>query len=511
MKKIEAVSSYIHYHYDNYDGAKGSLDPELIKNQIKRNFLATITQQAIQKNGTNIEAEEILHLLREMSSGGTIGSKLITELNSTAFTSSDSGQSWFPTGSGFMSLSVPKDGGPVKIPEKANEIVSLINEKIQNLIIGLKSAQQYAALSELKAAWSGTSLSSLFEGLDLNVPDGVLSSNQLSIADLQLTKWVQNVEDALDLTAAGGEKSPKEFNAFLRNLQSTFSNLGGHFYEAVVNQAGNIITDTMITEIDKTNNSIRSANVTVTSSHTGNVLGVNHKDVKPDIVLTANKNGLIINFGGSIKLSQQIKSLKTSRLPKISFTSSWTLGRMLEEGHSFVGQMQLIPYYEAGFGAMKTWGGGNWTAISSRKNRVKKQYDFSAYDAISDAWEKAKEASKYAMALKLLTGSGDEVNGKNNLQFYDTASLLIVNNRIYNMYDILNNIANGLDEFMYVSQAPGFAGYRSYIVSKIRSKAEKYHTQEEFEQRSEETKTLITKLYNKKISMSLNFNYYMIM
>jgi hypothetical protein len=51
-----------------------------------------------------------------------------------------------------MSLSVPKDGGPVKIPEKANEIVSLINEKIQNLIIGLKSAQQYAALSELKAA-----------------------------------------------------------------------------------------------------------------------------------------------------------------------------------------------------------------------------------------------------------------------------------------------------------------------------------------------------------------------
>jgi hypothetical protein len=126
----------------------------------------------------------------------------------------------------------------------------------------------------------------------------------------------------LDLTAAGGEKSPKEFNAFLRNLQSTFSNLGGHFYEAVVNQAGNIITDTMITEIDKTNNSIRSANVTVTSSHTGNVLGVNHKDVKPDIVLTANKNGLIINFGGSIKLSQQIKSLKTNRLPKISFTSS---------------------------------------------------------------------------------------------------------------------------------------------------------------------------------------------
>lgn len=93
MRKIEAISSYIHYHYDNYDGAKGSLDPELIKNQIKRNFLATITQQAIQKNGTNIEAEEILHLLREMSSGGTIGSKLITELNSTAFTSSDSGQS----------------------------------------------------------------------------------------------------------------------------------------------------------------------------------------------------------------------------------------------------------------------------------------------------------------------------------------------------------------------------------------------------------------------------------
>ena len=51
-----------------------------------------------------------------------------------------------------MNLAVPSDGGPVKIPERAQEIVSLINDKIQNLIIGLKNAEQYAALSELKSA-----------------------------------------------------------------------------------------------------------------------------------------------------------------------------------------------------------------------------------------------------------------------------------------------------------------------------------------------------------------------
>lgn len=503
---MEAVSSYIHYHYDNYDGAKGSLSPDLIKEQVKRNFLATVVKQQEQKNQTNIDAQEILHLLREMSSGGVIGDKLITELNSVAFTSSDKGASWFPTGSGFMNLAVPLDGGPVKIPERAQEIVSLINDKIQNLIIGLKNAEQYAALSELKSAWSGTSISSLFSGLDLYIPDGVISGNQLSIADLRLQKYVENVNDALDLTAAGGEMSPKEFNAFLRNLQSTFSNLGGHFYEAVVNQAGNIISDTMIKEIDKTNNSMRSSMITITSHHTGNIR-VDHKDIKPDIVLTANKDGLIIDFGGSIKLSQQEKTLQAGKLPRISFTSSWTLGRMLEEGHTFANSMQLIPYYEAGFGAMKTWSGGNFTATSSRNYSQKRQYDFNAYDDIASAWDNAKEASKYVMALRVLTGSGENIDS-NGLQFHDTASILVVNNRIYNMYDILNNIANGLDQFMHVTDTPGFSGYRSYIISQIRNDAEKYHTLEEYQKRSNDTIALINKLYAKKVSMSLNFNYY---
>ena len=503
---MEAVSSYIHYHYDNYNGAKGSLSPDLVKEQVKRNFLATIVKQQEQKNQTNIDAEEILHLLREMSSGGVIGDKLVTELNSVAFTSSDKGMSWFPTGSGFMNLAVPSDGGPVKIPEKAQEIVSLINQKIQNLIIGLKNAEQYAALSELKNAWSGTSISSLFSGLDLTVPDGLISSNQLSVADLRLQKYVENVNDVLDLTAAGGEMSPKDFNSFLRNLQSTFSNLGGHFYEAVVNQAGNIISDTMMKEIDKTNNSVQSSIITVTSHHTGNIR-VDHKDIKPDIVLTANKNGLIIDFGGSIKLSQQEKALQTGKLPRINFTSSWTLGRMLEEGHTFANSMQLIPYYEAGFGAIKTWGGENFTASSSRNYSKKRQYDFNAYDDIANAWDNAKEASKYVMALKVLTGSGEQINS-NGLQFHDTASILVVNNRIYNMYDILNNIANGLDQFMHVTDTPGFAGYRSYIISQIRNDAEKYHTPEEYQKRSNDTISLINKLYAKKVSMSLNFNYY---
>ena len=111
------------------------------------------------------------------------------------------------------------------------------------------------------------------------------------------------------------------------------------------------------------------------------------------------------------------------------------------------------------------------------------------------------------MALRVLTGSGEGIDS-NGLQFHDTASILVVNNRIYNMYDILNNIANGLDQFMHVTDTPGFSGYRSYIISQIRNDAEKYHTPEEYQKRSSDTINLINKLYAKKVSMSLNFNYY---
>lgn len=111
------------------------------------------------------------------------------------------------------------------------------------------------------------------------------------------------------------------------------------------------------------------------------------------------------------------------------------------------------------------------------------------------------------MALYALSGSGNNFQ-KNGDTFKDTASILIINNRIYSVYDVLKAITNGLDKFMHVTEGPGFQGYRSYIVSQIREKSLSYHTQEEYNKRSNDTIALIQKLYDKKVRMSLNFNYY---
>ena len=505
---MNVVSSYIHYHYWNYNGSKGMLDPNQIREQVKNKFLQNFAIQQKEKYGTTFSSEsQIKQLLRDMSSNGVIGQKLVDEIEKLNW---QDGISKVQTGTGFSDLKVDKDSGPVKIPEKAAEILKIANEKINGLIEVLKDSKQYILLNDLKQALSGTAVDDLFQGLDVTVPDGEITFDMLSASDIQVQKSLDSIAEKLNLVSAGGEMSAKDFNSFLTSLTSVFSSVGGLMYEPVVNQAANIVKYKMDQVIDNTNAEMASPITRIISStHTGTAK-IDSKDVKPDIVLTASINGVIVDFGGSIKLRQSKEVLNTKKLPKIDLVSEgWTLGRMLEEGHKFAGAMNLFPYYEAGFGAI--YGGkesdGFFKPTNSKAYSDNKGWETSAYSALSDAWEKAKEGSKYVMALHVLSGSGSSFQ-KNGAIFRDTASILIINNKIYSVYDILKVITNGLDKFMHVTEGPGFQGYRSYIVSQIREDSLKYHTWEEYYKRSNDTIDLIQKLYDKKIRMSLNFNYY---
>ena len=501
---MNAVSSYLHYHIDNYDGPQGlSLNVEEAKQKILDRFLSTfISQQKGVNSSTDlVTKEKAIDFLEQMSSSGAIGSKLVQDLSSINFVNSSFGTTFSRISTGAGIASAGSTNG-IAIPQAAVNLLSEVNDRLNMMIDVLQLTGQSAYVAMLASLQDGETLP--LELLDKNLNGKQFSQAEIQDKDKKMTAAVSKLKEnvnSLSQLAKGGS-SDIDYNSVMRSVAGCFNEIGGHLYEAVVAFIFEHADETVRREVipalardfEKTGR-ISGEFFEVTSRILSEVKTtgqnkIDNQEVKGDISMKTSYDGITFQLSGSIKLLQNDDAItgKSLRLKNIhngmSFGNALTIG-LDSAGHS----TDILQWFEAHMSAVKQTEGS------------KKNYVLSSGNGVEQSWENLKEYSKYSVALRMLTGSGDFTKD-------DFASILVVNNKIFSMYSILQKLSNNFDEYATIGggwNSTNLIGHRSQIMKAVK-KDSVIPTQENVSKRLVKTKELLAKLYNRKITMSLNLS-----
>ena len=134
---ILVQSDYIHYVYNSYNGGTSlySSLPEA-KEKVAEHFLSNVAK-SVTTQGKTPNEKQIEHLLKEISSGGSIGGPLVEQLNNISF---DAGQSKIATGSSVFFDSISNKAPD--IPDEAAHLLDEINIALNNIISTMRQANQ---------------------------------------------------------------------------------------------------------------------------------------------------------------------------------------------------------------------------------------------------------------------------------------------------------------------------------------------------------------------------------
>ena len=308
----------------------------------------------------------------------------------------------------------------------------------------------------------------------------------------------------LDNLAGGGTVTGLDLASIGASVRGSFSKIGGHMYEAVVVQAINCADCAAEEAFLEANNKIRKGmppgsslnDSSLRAAYTATSKTLNGQDLKGDISMVYTRNGISYNISGSLKLNQQKNTLKGKSLKISNVQGGFTLGEYIRQGFLVSGNsVASMQWYEAALGAVKI----NKTKFSGS----------SQYTEARESWKEMIQYSKYAAALRMLTGHGGAVQTKTNGFVFDFASVFVINNRVYSGYSIMKELVLSFDKHAKMTgvSASSFSTTRGMITRKFNSyEWEKGKTPKELgEKRSADTIEIIKKLYKKRVTMSLNF------
>lgn len=485
-----AVSrEYLHYHFENYMG----LEPSYFNvEEAKQKILDTFTQRLansinrniIERGNRKISKEKAIEMLTEVTRQGGFGAIMEQVFSELQFSKNPKGENinMISTGAGFFEGHNKSD----PIPEQAVRILDIINNKINNMVMIFSGYGEQLLVSQLNNLYSGQPIPK-----ELSYLNGQgFSSQQLSIYDKiaedAIKTLQQDIQSIATLAQGGQLKEDVSLYSLMRSLSGGFNTLGGILNEAAVkllfdaaNSRGyNQVTDrvkNIVSAIPNAKLRVYGANL-VTNKIGG-------KDVKSDITVIYTENGIVYTFGGSIKNLQNKQSLKGGVVIK-DIHSGFTFGSLIQEAYKLAGKnIDEMQGYEAALGAMYR----------------SPLYGVGESGEYVQMWNSMKEYGKYASALRMLTGSG-------NFYENDFASILIVNDKIYSMYDILKNLCTNFDAFTggfsaKLQRANLKTSWRT-IRNKVKKPAERGAYMKTW--RNEQTYKIIQNLYNRKLKMDLN-------
>lgn len=423
------MTTYIHWSLKNYDGPNAYIfDINSAKTKILEEFLNRF--RAYNKN-TGIKDEKIISLLEAFSTNGQVGSSIIEQINNLNFKDGGNKSTGLYTGAGLGNSRFRTDGEiEVKIPEQAAKINRTIRENLQSSIDVLGKFSKDITIAALKEAYTGVP-SNISKILKTKKDTYYISGLESEISDVNVKKSVSRLRENINKldNISKGEKpsSQDEIDSIIKSVQGCFSAIMGVMYEPVAAHAINLARDKFDTEGKKAIDAAFSASGGIVSAQQTGQKGkeLYGHDAKEDIELTWTQNEISYRFGASIKLAQREEVLSGKGYIN-NLHSRYNIGRYIADAFSLAGKKSDSSkrHWEAVWGARDT---GNASSI---------------YRKALESWRTMVEYGKYSAALRALSGSGAEL---------DFAALIIVNNKIYSLYDLLKKMTNDFKTYMSIN------------------------------------------------------------
>ena len=307
---LPVQSNYIHYHFQNYTGTKGpfSYPVEQAKKRISQNFLKQYKQELGKINGGITPGyKDIIDLLDDFSSSGSIGSGLIQKLNQLNFGIDDDGNLTSKVRAGAGLASIPKDYSP-DIPTAAVNVAKQVEEIMNDMIIALEKSEESALAAALRREF-GLVNSNGTKKIDndlANAYHGYYSDEQLALQSIGVKGHVETLKKHLSsLNQLSQEGIGSELNIYsiIKGINGCLSKIAGTMYEIVVRYGASTCDDVIGNRLEKTESALnKKPNVTVTSDPN---LKAEHKGgnkQKGDVSLRWTENNIVWQVDLDIKL-----------------------------------------------------------------------------------------------------------------------------------------------------------------------------------------------------------------
>lgn len=430
--------------YLAYTIARGQADIDNnTLNRIMRGQLQTFTKRFNQVNKTHYSGQQIKKLMDEWSSnGGQIGQNIdaamqniakfdrrgIAKSYSTSGDISVDGVSLANAGAAFSS-SVESCLGHV------SSIVNAVDGAVNNIITTIAENWEWLIAARLIDAYYK----------DGNVPEDIqsiancidtsINAGMVKESDTKIVLAMETVRANLDTLSSlgGGSTNVQEtFQSAVDSIAAAFNSIGGTVHEMAQAHAINVASQAGQEAIAKTNEEIKKivssaggqfySNWTAQDSTT-----LEGKESKEDVHISWNKNNIILEFGGNIKLRQSAPF-------QGSGPGSQALGveGFVARSMTYKQLAKRLNSFSAGAG----------------------QYGYSLVGALGTQvdtmdWYNIRQAIGALSLVDAISGSG--IKG-------DYSSLLIVNNKIFSIYDIVRKIYDNSDSILK------YGGNKYYIV-----------------------------------------------
>lgn len=473
------MTEYIHWSLKNYSGdAPINLGGEAAS--IKKKIEATFFQN-FKKTGSNSKSltnEQIIKELRIISKESNLGDKIAGLLNDNDNTS------YNLTGSGFTKKVKNEEGGIPDIPDEAAKISKEIQNYLDSLIPKLFRAGQLSLANEILTAIPG--VTTLSPEVIKKYNNQKISESQLSLANLELEKDIQKIRmlnENLQIYSKTGVPSDISLKSIVKSLQGCFANIGGKMLEPVAVHGANLCGEEIRKEIRTINQVLNQSPImTVTSTSTGQNKNLSGKSQKGDMSMQWGRDGLTWTAYGSVKHSGEnsyspIKGqpLRGS-IPDIH--SGYNLRKFIET--TYEGYPSPFSGFDQYLGSKNVRGAGSFSSQAR------------------SAWSSIKKVGKYKVFAEALTGQGI---GKQSQG--DFASLLIINARVFSMYDVLHHMIENFDDYGSITgSGAALLDTKLNIIRKNISGNLK-RDNNEGESRSKETRARLNSFYSNEIIVNL--------
>ena len=314
----------------------------------------------------------------------------------------------------------------------------------------------------------------------------------LTQGDQKFNSLINDLSKIITNINAGGTNDDKTPEQVIRSITSSFNAIGGEFiFEPLAVLCANNIKKAVKDKVIDNIEDAFKANGGIVKSEwiPSNVFNSQGKQIKPDISIIWSDGNLTLELGGSVKLRQSQTVLKAGNTfsGKLKPQESFTLGQML----ALVSNEQAVRQFEKG-----------WSAILvSSEGKHDDYVNASNLTSYTEAWNTAKEYGKYAAAFRVLVGEGTKK---------DFAAILIINNKVYSTYGILNRLEN---KTKYTIKNDAVAITGNGFTSSYATHSKNYKTKWQNNgspkylqnQRQHEFMDLVKTIYAKKINITINF------
>ena len=489
--RLKLGSDYLHYNsYQHVDLSGASLE-RLWQSQ---KSLFTKRFNALNKQGSyGRNYAQIRKLLKNWNTEGQIGSGIVSELQNIALFDSSGQTTAYGTSGGVQvgDFTVANarsafNKSKTKARESIEPIITAVDQSINGIIKVLAENKEYLLAQAIAEAYYAGQKT---VPADLEIPsDTSIGTNLLNVSNNKLIATVQTLQESLNRLAALRGSTLKAdayratYSEIVGSIRSSLNSIGGTMHEVgftlAALQAAKRGEKTFKEANKGIANTVASGGGHFTAHWTAQDTSDSGSETKNDVTISWNDGNATITFGGSIKLRQGAAFRGSG-----PGSERLALGGLVVRQENLKQNLNKLEQYSPGV----TKGAASMVAALNT-------------DGAAAEWYQIKQRLGMLNLVDAIAGSG--LQG-------DFSALLIVNNRIFTMPDILDNIGKTLTQ---IGDSTGIGkGYTvqgadlSSMQAQVRAQSERFENIGK--QALSRNRAAWEILQNTKISISLNLGY----